>query len=273
MPAILITVVGLLLVAWFAGQPWWQRHQRRAVQRQPFPPEWRDILRQHVPLYAKLPPDLQGQLRRLIQIFLAEKVFIGCQGLDITDEMRVTVAAHAGLLLLNRPSADYPRLRQILVYPGSFVVARAHTDGIGVAHRARQVLAGESWSEGQVVLSWQDTQAGAAVPDDGQNVAIHEFAHQLDQETGHANGAPVLARRAYYRRWSAVLGEEFMTLQARVTRGAPSLFSDYAATDPAEFFAVVSEVFFEQPVQMSQEHPALYQQFCQFYQLNPLNWS
>lgn len=273
MPAILITAVGLLLVAWFAGQPWWQRQRRRAVQQRPFPPRWRDILRQRMPLYARLPPDLQAQLRRLIQVFLTEKAFIGCQGLDVSDEMRVTVAAHACLLLLNRPGADYPQLRQILLYPGSFVVERDHTDGIGVAHRARQVLAGESWSEGQVVLSWQDTLAGAAVPDDGQNVAIHEFAHQLDQETGHANGAPVLARRAHYQRWAAVLSEEFMTLQARVTRGAPSLFSDYGATDPAEFFAVVSEVFFEQPAQMAQEHPALYQQYCQFYQLDPLNWS
>ena len=272
MPALFITVVGLLLVAWFAGQPWWQRRRRRALQRQPFLPEWRDILRQRVPLYARLPPELQQQLRQRIQVFLAEKVFIGCQGLAISDEMRVTIAAHAGLLLLNRPRADYPQLRQILVYPDSFVVERDHTDAVGVAHRARQVLAGESWSQGQVVLSWQDTLAGAAVPDDGQNVAIHEFAHQLDQETGHANGAPVLARRAHYQRWSAVLGEAFMTLQARVTRGAPNLFCDYAATDPAEFFAVVSEVFFEQPAQMAQEHPALYQQFCQFYRLDPLNW-
>ncbi len=273
MPALLITAVGLLLVAWFAGQPWWRERQRRRVRQQVFPAAWRDILRRRVPLFARLPPDLQHQLKGLIQVFLAEKTFIGCQELTITDEMRVTIAAHACLLLLNRPGADYPRLRQVLVYPGSFVVERDHTDGIGVAHRARQVLAGESWSQGQVVLSWQDTLDGAAVPDDGQNVAIHEFAHQLDQETGHANGAPLLARRAHYQRWSAVLSEEFMTLQARVTRGAPSLFNDYGATDPAEFFAVVSEVFFEQPVQMAQEHPALYQQFCQFYQLDPLNWA
>ncbi len=273
MPAIVITVLGLLLVAWFVGQPWWRARQRRTVQQQPFPAAWRNVLRQRVPLYAKLPPDLQGQLRRLIQVFVAEKTFIGCQGLVITDEIRVTVAAHAALLLLNRPGGDYPQLRQILVYPDSFVVERDHTDAMGVAHRARQVLAGESWSEGQVVLSWQDTLAGAATPDDGQNVAIHEFAHQLDQETGHANGAPLLARRTDYQRWSAVLSEEFRTLQARVTRGAPSLFCDYGATDPAEFFAVVSEVFFEQPTQMAQEHPALYLQFCQFYQLNPLNWA
>ena len=273
MPALIITCLGLLLVAWFAGQPWWRERQRQALRQRPFPSGWRDVLRQRVALYPRLPADLQLQLKQHMQVFLAEKTFIGCQGLPITDEMRVTIAAHACLLILNRPSGYYPYLRQILVYPDSFVVERDHTDHVGVAHRARQVLAGESWSEGQVVLSWQDTLDGAAVADDGQNVAIHEFAHQLDQETGRANGAPMLAGRAQRQRWSSVLSTEFMTLQARVSRGAPNLFCDYGATDPAEFFAVVSEVFFEQPTQMAQAHPALYQEFSLFYQLDPVNWS
>ncbi len=271
MPAVIITCLGLLLVLWFVGQPWWTERQRRALRAQPFPAAWREILKQHVPYVRRLPADLQLQLKQHIQVFLAEKTFIGCDGLQITDEIRVTVAAQACLLILNRPSGYYPNLRQILVYPGSFVVERDHTDGIGVAHRARQVLAGESWSEGQVILSWQDTLAGAAVVDDGQNVAIHEFAHQLDQETGHANGAPVLARRAQYRHWASVLGEEFGNLQARVTRGEPSLFSDYGATNPGEFFAVISEVFFEQAAAMAEAHPALYQELSQFYHLDPLS--
>ena len=145
-------------------------------------------------------------------------------------------------------------------------------DGIGVAHHARQVLAGESWSEGQVILSWYDTLAGAAVPDDGQNVVIHEFAHQLDQETGHANGAPRLRQRAHYKRWSRVLGAEFNALQARTVQDETSLFSSYGATDPAEFFAVISEVFFEQPQRMASEHPALYHELTEFYRLDPLTW-
>lgn len=273
MPAFIITCLGLLLVLWFAGQPWWQERRRQAVRRQAFPAAWREILKRRVPYVRSLPADLQLQLKQQIQVFVHEKLFIGCDGLDITDEMRVTIAAHACLLILNRPSGCYPNLRQILVYPNSFVVERDHTDGIGVAHRARRVLAGESWSQGQVILSWQDTLDGAAVTDDGQNVAIHEFAHQLDQETGSANGAPILARRAHYRRWSAVLGEEFRTLQARVSRGETSLFSDYGATDPAEFFAVISEVFFEQPTLMAEGHTALYRELSQFYQLDPLSWS
>jgi Mlc titration factor MtfA (ptsG expression regulator) len=219
-----------------------------------------------------LPADLQLQLKQHIQVFLAEKAFIGCDGLTITDEIRVTIAAQACLLILNRPRGYYPKLRQILVYPGSFVVDREHTDGIGVAHHARQVLAGESWEHGQVVLSWHDTLEGAAIPDDGQNVVIHEFAHQLDQETGRANGAPVLPHRDQYARWSRVLGAEFRNLKTRAAQGETSLFSDYGATDPAEFFAVISEVFFEQPQRMAVEHPALYRELTSFYRLDPLSW-
>jgi Mlc titration factor MtfA (ptsG expression regulator) len=272
MPAFIITCLGFLLVLWFVGQPWWTERKRQALRAQPFPAAWRDILKRRVPYVRRLPADLQLRLKQHIQVFLAEKAFIGCKGVRITDEIRVTIAAQACLLILNRPSGYYTNLRQILVYPDSFVVERDHTDGIGVAHRARQVLAGESWSQGQVILSWQDTLAGAAVVDDGQNVAIHEFAHQLDQETGSANGAPMLARRAHYQHWSRVLGEEFANLQARVTRGAPSLFSDYGATNPGEFFAVISEVFFEQPALFAEAHPALYQELSQFYQLDPLSW-
>ncbi len=272
MPGIIITCLGLLLVAWFVGQPWWRERQRQALRTKPFPAAWRDILKRRVPYVRRLPADLQLQLKQHIQVFLKEKAFIGCDGLQVTDEMRVTIAAQACLLILNRPSGYYPNLRQILVYAGSFIVDRDHTDGMGVAHRARQVLAGESWSEGQVILSWQDTLDGAAIVDDGQNVAIHEFAHQLDQETGQANGAPLLARRAHYRRWSTVLGNEFAALQARTNQGEAGLFSDYGATDPAEFFAVISEVFFEQPADMQASHPALYRELSQFYQLDPLSW-
>lgn len=272
MPALILFLLALLLILWLLGQPLWQERQRRQIRAGPFPAAWRRILQKRVPYVRAMPTNLQLQLKQHIQVFLAEKAFVGCGGLTITDEMRVTIAAQACLLILNRPSDYYPGLRQILVYPDSFVVQRAHTDEGGVSHQGHQVLSGESWSQGQVILSWRDTLAGAAVPDDGQNVAIHEFAHQLDQETGTANGAPILARRAHYARWSQVLKTEFDALQARAARGQPSLLSDYGATDPAEFFAVSSEVFFEQPRRMAAEHPALFQELAQFYRLDPLSW-
>lgn len=272
MPAIIISAIALLFVLWLLCGPMLTERRRQRIRARAFPAAWREILKQRVPYVRAMPADLQLQLKQHIAVFVAEKAFIGCDGLTITDEIRVTIAAQACLLILNRPRGYFPNLRQILVYPGSFVVHREHTDGIGVAHHARQVLAGESWSEGQVVLSWQDALAGAAVADDGQNVVIHEFAHQLDQEKGAANGAPLLRRRAHYARWSQVLGAEFNALQARAAQGEASLFSDYGASDPAEFFAVISEVFFEQPQLMAAQHPALYQELTQFYRLDPLSW-
>lgn len=279
MAALVIFCLALLLVAWFMGEPWLAERRRQRIRAQPFPAAWRDILKRRVPYVRALPADLQLRLKQHIQVFVAEKAFIGCDGLEITDEMRVTIAAQACLLILNRPRGYYPNLRQILVYPGSFVVQREHTDHAGVSHQGRQVLAGESWSEGQVILSWRDTLKDAATPGDGRNVVIHEFAHQLDQETGTANGAPVLAQREYYARWAQVLGAEYRQLQARAGRPdwredqvGKSLFSDYGATDPAEFFAVISEVFFEQPQRMADQHPALYQELAQFYRLEPLSW-
>ena len=264
MPALIFFGLSLLFLLWLVGQPWLTERRRQRIRARPFSAAWREILKRRVPYVRSLPADLQLQLKQHIQVFLAEKPF--------TDEMRVTIAAQACLLLLNRPRGYYPNLRQILVYPGSFVVNRGHTDGSGVAHNGHQVLSGESWSQGQVILSWQDTLQGAAAPNNGQNVVIHEFAHQLDQETGSANGAPVLARRDYYARWAQVLGTEFAQLQARAAQGQASLLNDYGATDPAEFFAVASEVFFEQPQQLATQHPALFRELSQFYRLNPLSW-
>lgn len=262
----------LVCVGWLFAQPRWVNWRRARVQAQPFPPEWREILRRRVPHVRGLPADLQLQLKKHIQVFLAEKPFIGCRGLVITDEIRVTIAAQACLLLLNRPTDYYPKLRQVLVYPGAFLVDRVHTADAGVQQDQRQVLSGESWSQGQVILSWQDTLDGAAVADDGQNVVIHEFAHQLDTENGPANGAPRLPRRERYARWARVLGEAFEQLRARQAMGEPALLNFYGATSPAEFFAVASEVFFEQPHRLADEHPALFDELRGLYRINPLSW-
>jgi MtfA peptidase len=271
--------VGLLLLsswAWLAGPAWWRRWQRQRIRQQPFAAHWRPLLRKRWPAFAQLPADIQLQLKKHAQVLLAEKPFIGCAGLVVTDEMRVLVAMQAALLLLHRPAAAFAGLREVLLYPGAFVVDRTVPDATGVAHQERHARVGESWQSGRVVLSWADVVAGAANPHDGHNVVIHEFAHQLDQETGAANGAPWLgAGTQPYARWAAVMGAEFAALRERLlaTNTKPSeLFDAYAATDAAEFFAVSSELFFEKPQALAQKHPALFAELAAYYRSDPRLW-
>lgn len=276
MPIVILAMLALMLIAWFIGQPRLTALMRRRRQEAPFPSHWRAILRRRVPIVATMPTDLQLQLKRLIQVFLAEKAFIGCQGQIITDEVRVTIAAQACLLLLNRQTDFYPNLRQILVYPEAFMVDRVRTDAGGVVQSRRDVLSGESWSQGQVILSWHDTVEGAAHPHDGRNVVLHEFAHQLDYESGHANGAPDLGSARRYAHWSEVMKSAYASLR-RATRqyeaGGPApLLDPYGASDPAEFFAVATEVFFEQPRELAAQHPALYRELAGFYAVSPATW-
>jgi MtfA peptidase len=267
-----VVAFAMLLLAWWLGEPTWQRWRRHRISRQPFPAAWREALRRQVPIVSRLPAELQMQLKRRVLVFIADKPIIGCNGLQLTEAMRVVIAAQACLLLLNQRGEGFPGLRQVLVYPDAFVVDRVAPVGAGVLQEQRRALAGESWSQGQVILSWADVQEGAAAPDDGRNVVIHEFAHQLDQESGAANGAPWLGRRERYERWSAVLGAEFERLRERIARGEPTLLGDYAGTEPAEFFAVASEVFFEQPGLLADDAPALYQQLSAYYRIDPLGW-
>lgn len=261
-----------VLLAWVWREPLLARWRHWRIARRPFPAEWRRVLRERVPYVATMPADLQLQLKKRMQVFLAEKPFIGCGGLAVTEEMRVVVAAQACLLLLNQRGARFEDLRQILLYPGPFVVDRSRTDAMGLQHEQRQVLQGESWQQGQVILSWPDVLEGAAEPGDGRNVVIHEFAHQRDQENGGANGAPWLPNAMRRKRWARVMGREYAALRRRVSVGEETLLDPYGATAPAEFFAVASEVFFEQPGLLAQQHPALYREFSGFYRIHPLSW-
>ncbi len=266
--------VALALLAW----PRWVAWRRARVAAQVFPAKWRKVLRHRVPLVRRLPVPLQLQLKKHMQVFIAEKAFIGCAGLRVTDEMRVVIAAQACLLLLNRSTDYFPNLRQILLYPGAFSVDRATTDGAGVLQEQRQALAGESWAQGQVILSWQDCLEGAARSDDGRNVVIHEFAHQLDQENGAANGAPPPApevggpARYSAQRWAQVFHTAYAQLQNEADTGAQGLLSHYGAQDPAEFFAVASEAFFEQGHALLGQYPALYAELAGFYQVDSAVW-
>lgn len=248
------------------------RWRRARVRARPLPPSARAILQRNVAVYAQMPAALQTQLHGLVVQFLYEKKFVGCDGLDIDDEIRVTIAGYACLLLLNRPSRVYPGLHTILVYPSEFLVPHNQPGPGGVITPGRQRRLGESWGDGRVVLSWNDVPRGADTAGAGQNVVLHEFAHQLDTEAGGANGAPCLGHPASYSSWSQVLSHDFANLRHDAAHRQHSVLDHYGATSPAEFFAVATETFFEKPYQMAEQHAALFAQLQAFYRVDPRAW-
>lgn len=248
------------------------RWRLRRVLAQPLPPEAEAILRRSIPVYSRMSADLQQQLRRMVVQFLHQKKFIGCEGLEVSDEIAVTIAGQACLLLLNRPSKVYPALHTILVYPSEFVAQRAEVGPGGVITPGRQSMLGESWDDGRVVLSWDDVRRGAGDWTDGHNVVLHEFAHQLDSESGRANGAPYLGNPASYTEWSEVLSNAYQNLRWHAMHRQPAVMDHYGATNPAEFFAVATETFYEKPYQMAEHYPELFAEFLKYYRVDPREW-
>jgi len=238
--------------------------RRKRLLRTPFPAEWLAIVERNVPLYRRLPPAQQESVRHSIRILLAEKNFEGCGGLVMTDEIRVTIAAHAALLLLGRARDLFPNLESVLVYPSAYRGPVTQRLPSGVIEEGEQGRLGESWHDGVVVLSWDDTMRGAADSGDGHNVVLHEFAHQLDQEDGTADGTPYLGGRSLYAAWARVLGADFERL-----REGPGVLDRYGATNPAEFFAVATETFFEKPHQLRAQNGELYAQLRAYYDVDP----
>ncbi len=249
--------------------PWFRNRRRKRICAQPFPSDWLAIVEANLSYYPNLAAEERGRLVRLVQVFLAEKHFEGCGGQVIDDEIRVTVAAHACLLLLGIEHDYYPGLSSILVYPGAFVVKTTERGPGALRIHDEDVLDGQAWSRGVVILAWDGVLKGLANGHDGYNVAYHEFAHQLDMENGEADGYPVIYDRQLRRDWSDVCTLEYNRLIREVERGRRTLLCDYGATDPAEFFAVATEVFFERPGPMKRRHPKLYDIFARYYGQDP----
>jgi Mlc titration factor MtfA (ptsG expression regulator) len=267
-PWIILIVAGAALALGLLVPRW---RLKRALAA-PFPEEWVAMLEQNIGVYRNLPMALRRQLRLMIKQFLHQKNFSGAGGLEVTDEIRVTIAAQACMLQLNRNSGIYPGLKYIIVYPSAFVVSRPQTNETGVVSEARKGLLGESWQNGKVILAWDNVLHGARNFVDGKNVVLHEFAHQLDSETGGTNGAPVLAGASSYRSWATALSDEFETLQKDARYGRRSLMDHYGATNPAEFFAVATETFFEKPSRMQKHHRELFDVLQAYYRIDPREW-
>ena len=189
-----------------------KHRKRERIRRRPFPSAWLDILERRVAYYRLLTPEEQAELRGHIQVFLEEKRFEGCGGLEMTDEIRVTIAAQACILLLHRETDYYPRMQTVLVYPHRYLANHKQRVAGGTVIEGVHTRLGESWYRGPIVLSWDDVLGGAADIHDGHNVVFHEFAHQLDSESGSNEGAPLLPRRSMYIAWARVLGHEYEQL-------------------------------------------------------------
>ena len=269
---ILFIVAGGVFLIFLAGKRALRSRRRRQLTAMQFPQEWETILERNVALYRHLPDALRDQLRNDIKIFLDEKRFEGLGGLELTDEITVTIAAEACMLLLNRENRYYPGLISILVYPGAYVAEENIPIGGGVYVEGPSVRLGESWKHGSVILAWDDVKRGALNAEDGHNVALHEFAHQLDQEDGLADGAPLLGKQSSYAVWAQIMNEEYKRLRADTGHHKKSALDKYGATNPAEFFAVATETFFEKPRQLKKKSPYLYAELEAFYKVDPAEW-
>lgn len=234
----------------------------------PVPQQWRSVILDNIPLTRRLEQPALERLLKLTQVFLDEKHIEGAGGLELTEEIRVTIAAGACLLLLWMPDVGcYPNLKTVIVYPDTMVPKYAGDHG---THGGDAIL-GQSWSSGVVILSWDSARHGGFDPRDGRNVVMHEFAHQLDQEDGYADGIPVGLKMSSLQTWARVMEERFEWLVKARNEGRESALDMYGATNRAEFFAVATETFFEKPRQLMREKPDLYDALADFYGINPVD--
>jgi MtfA peptidase len=236
---------------------------------EPIPTSWPQLLRHEVPLVARLSSADQDRLYHIMQLFLKEVPFEGCGGLELRDEIRVTIAAQACLLLLKMPYPRYKRVRRVLVYPFAFVPKTPHFYDPNQPPAPDQPAAGQAWLDGVVVLGWEEVKDGAQASDDGHNVVFHEFAHMSDAEDGKMDGIPVLDSRASYHTWVTQWSAQFAEHERRVDANESTVLDPYGATNRAEFLAVATEAFFETPDQLRSDQPRLYALLTEFFKLDP----
>jgi len=238
----------------------------------PIPASWRAAVRRLVPLSRHLSAQERERQLRIAQLFVREVPFEGCQGLVVTDEMKVAIAATAALLVLKQPYPRFPRLQRILLYPDTFIPRTVPSRWSRGVETAPEPTLGQAWGDGMMVLAWADIEADAAHPADGHNVILHEFAHVLDFEDGASDGRPLLAADGDIRAWVSVMEREFDRQAEAVDGGEDPPLDEYAATDPAEFFAVATETYFEDGARLKQRLPAVYEQLKRYYQFDTADW-
>lgn len=264
----LALAAGVLVITWIVGGSLLAAQRRRRLLRQSLSEAERRTLTEWLPVCSRLPPELRDRLERLTAVFVGERRFVGCGGLTVTPEIKLAIASQACLLVLGRDTHVYDELRAVLVYPSQFIVPEQWHDEHGVVTDEERVLAGQAWDQSRIILSWEDVSARG---DDGEafNVVIHEFAHYLDHESG---GAPWIHGAAARWRWRQLLDAELEQLRDADRRGERTFLDPYAGEDLAEFFAVASEAFFEEPLRFVQSLPVLYAALRETYRLDPAAW-
>ncbi len=247
---------------------WLKKRRRKKILQRPFPLKWQKILQKNIVHYSFLSAEKKKKLEQLVQIFIAEKNFEGCNGQVITDEIKVVVAGHACLLVLNLPHDYYTKVDSILVYPAIVKLPPPRT---GVFTRGPMIartelpIVGQASMFGTVMLVWDEVKRNTTHPQIGHNVVFHEFAHILDMFDGRADGTPLLPSRETYREWGEVCTRVYFDLQKKMKKGKKTFLSRYAATNEAEFFAVATEYFFNRPAKMAERRPELYEVLHKFY--------
>jgi MtfA peptidase len=251
----------------------WLRDKRRAkLRKRPFPAEWEAYIRANVAHYLVLDDAERAELRAMIQVFMHEKHWEGCGGLVLSDEVRVTIAAQACLLLLGLPHNYYRNVESILIYPSTIVPPQRHTgffEQVNGPVEGPVPLLGQAFAGGPVILVWDAVLHGARHPEQGHNVVYHEFAHKLDMLDGAADGTPPVANREQFAEWVEVCSREFLRLRRLAEEGDKTFLDAYGAKSEAEFFAVATEEFFDSPIALKKHAPDLYQVLSAYYRQDP----
>ncbi len=266
----ILVILAIAALAWGTHRLL-RAYQRRRAARIPLSNAQKCILKENIPLYRRLPDSLRDRLDAHVQTFLFDKRFHGLQGVQINDEIRLTVAGTACMLLLGRDDLKFAGFTTILIYPSTFVSEQRSHDGL-LEQVGRPARLGESWKRGPLVLAWDSARHGAGDIKDGHNVILHEFAHKLDEVDGAMDGAPILEQKSQYVSWARAMQPAFDELQRNAARKVQTAMNHYGATNPAEFFAVLVETFYEKPRQLNKHHPELYAEMQRCFGVDPVEW-
>ncbi len=232
----------------------------------------RAFLERVMPIYRNMTDSDRSQLERQVVWFLHNISFLGRDGLVVTDVMKLVIAANACLLVLKKPWPLFPNVKQVLLYPSAYYASEQRRDSAGLVAYHDVVRQGESWPGGTLVLSWHDVVQGCKLPEDGHNLVFHEFAHQLDQQTGSTTGTPALPNKSMYAKWAREFSRAFNMLKTNIAYGMPNTIHQYGATNEAEFFAVVTETFLEKPDELNRFDASIFNLLCDYYEFDPRQW-